>query len=107
MGCSTPAKLALLHRAHRENLSLKDEELKRLQYYTSTDVMVRLDGPGEPRTIMVPRETPGILVDAGPDWLMVSFRKGSTPVPFITNATAKEDMYWFATPIAGQGRTLE
>jgi hypothetical protein len=62
-----------LNRTHRVNLSLEDEELKHLQFYISTDVLVQYGGPSGKQSLFLPDETPGVVTTVGPDWLKVSF----------------------------------
>ena len=66
-----------------ESDRLSDEEIKGIQFYISDRVLVQTESPTErsPITggnvILVARETPGVVTDVGPEWIRVSFRKGS------------------------------
>jgi hypothetical protein len=105
-GCSTP-KEVFMHRWHRENFAVTDQELKTAQFYISAEVLAKRVSDGGPATaesvVIVPAETPGVVTDAGPDWVWVSFQTGGSGVPFAAILTGKSDSaYWLATEVEGE-----
>jgi hypothetical protein len=104
--CATP-KQVFMHRWHRQDFAMTDEELKSVQFYISAQVLAQSLAPelrGKPEGIViVPEETPGVVTEAGPDWLRVSFAKGGRGVPFVTVVTRSGDSaYWLATEVKGE-----
>jgi hypothetical protein len=102
LSCASSYKEMFLNRTHRVNLSLADEELKHLQFYISTNVLVQYDGPSGKQSILLPEETPGVVTAVGPDWLKVSFREGGADVPFVVDSRDQYDLYYVATELPGQ-----
>jgi hypothetical protein len=102
VSCASSYKPMFLNRTHRVNLSLDDEELKHLQFYISTDVLVQYDGPSGKQSLFLPDETPGVVTAVGPDWLKVSFREGGADVPFVVDSRSPYDLYYVATELPGQ-----
>jgi hypothetical protein len=101
LGCATPNEL-FLDRAHRANFSLQLDELKSAQFYVSEEILAREVGPsgdleGPDHVFVVPRGTRGVVTEAGPHWLRVSFGAGDGAL-FVANADAKTDsVYLLAT----------
>jgi hypothetical protein len=101
-GCATRTEF-FLNRAHRMNYALETEELQSLQFYISTDVLAHEIGTkteGTPTSVyVVKRDTPGVVTEAGPTWLRVSF--GPTRgAPFVTVPDEEDDSwYWLATEV--------
>ncbi len=113
-----------LHMAHRQNYSLTAQELRDLQLYISTTVLAQYEGATGKKSVKVSQGTPGVVTDAGPDWLKVSFREGGIDVPFIIDRTdrsrkdsryfratkeglvevegSKDSQYWLATEVEGK-----
>jgi len=96
------------HRYHRERYSLSDENLRSLSFYSSTDILGKGVDPqnpgGEERVFALSKETPGLLVEAGPDFLRVSFRKGGVGALFLADSTKEHyDFYYLATEVEGGG----
>jgi hypothetical protein len=102
VSCAIPHRQTFLNQAHRVNLSLNDEELKQLQFYLSTNVLVQYDGPSGKQSLFLPDETPGVVTAVGPDWLRVSFREGGADVPFVVDSRSRYDLYYVATELPGQ-----
>jgi hypothetical protein len=105
-GCATP-KEVFMHRWHRENFAITDQELKTAQFYISAEVLAKRlsdDGPATAESVViVPAETPGVVTEAGPDWVWVSFQAGGSGVPFVAILTGKSDSaYWLATEVQGE-----
>ena len=99
-GCSKKVLRGFYHQAHRQRYAITTAELKDLQLYISKDVVVHTRSqpgvPSEP-VIILAKYTPGVVVQAGPDWLQVSFEKGGQGIRFVADASKTEDLYWFAT----------
>jgi hypothetical protein len=102
VSCAIPHRQSFLNRPHRVNLSLADEELKQLQFYISTKVLVQYDGPSGKQSIFLPDNTPGVVTAVGPDWLKVSFREGGADVPFVVDPRDPYGVYYVATELPGQ-----
>jgi len=105
-GCSKRNVRGFYHVSHRQRYAITDAELRGLQFYISKDVVVHTQpgaggGAAEP-VIILPKGTPGVVVDSGPDWLRVSFEKGGAGVQFVADANRPEDLYWFATEVDGK-----
>jgi hypothetical protein len=104
-GCGTHTEF-FLNRAHRTNYALETEELQSLQFYISTDVLAHEIGTKSEGTrtsvYVVKRDTPGVVTEAGPTWLRVSF--GPTRgAPFVALPDEDEDAwYWLATEVEGE-----
>jgi hypothetical protein len=104
-GCAKRAVLGFYNVAHRTQYAMSDADLERLQFYISKDVIVHSQpAPGLPTesVIILPKGTPGVAIDAGPDWIRVRFGKGGTGVQFLTDASKPEDLYWVATEVEGK-----
>jgi hypothetical protein len=94
VSCAIPHRQTFLNQAHRVNLSLDDEELKQLQFYLSTNVLVHYDGPSGTQALFFPGETPGVVTAMGPDWLQVSFREGGAEAPFVVDPRGPYGVYY-------------
>jgi hypothetical protein len=101
VSCAIPHRQSFLNQT-RVDLSLDDEELKRLPFYTSTDVLVHYDGPSGPQSLFFPAETPGVATAVGPDWLRVRFRAGGAEAPFVMDPRGPYGAYYLATELPGQ-----
>jgi hypothetical protein len=104
--CATP-KTAFMHKWHRENYAIEDEELKTVQFYISTEVLAKSLAPEREGTaesiVILPEETPGVVTEAGPGWLRVSFQEGGSGVHFVTVVSgAGDSAYWLATEVEGR-----
>lgn len=105
-GCATP-KEVFMHRWFRENFAITDQELKTAQFYISAEILARRVTPNEPATpdsvVIVPPETPGLVTEAGPEWVRVSFTPGRPGVPFVAALKGRSDSaYWLATEVEGK-----
>ena len=100
VSCASPHRQSFLNQT-RVNLSLDDEELKQLPFYTSTNVLVHYDGPSGTQALFFPAETPGVVTAVGPDWLQVRFREGGAEVPFVVDPRVY-GAYYVATELPGQ-----
>ncbi len=105
--CATPPEV-LLQRAHRENFALQPDELRRASYYVSDRIVAHeLSGDGTAtrpdQVLVLEPETPGALVDVGPNWLRVSFDRGPG-VLFVSRPEVRPDsVYQLASdPEPGQ-----
>ena len=101
-GCSsTPRTIPFRNITHRQIYSLDEGDLKKVQFYISTDVVAQSQGTKEPKSFLVPRMTPGVVTAAGPNWIKVSFREGGVDVPFITDPKQNDGQYWIASENEG------
>lgn len=98
------AKQPFMHKQHRENFALQPDELTGLQFYVSTEVLAKNLSDASPEgVVVVPANTPGRVLEVGPNWLRVSFQKGGSGVYFMAPEDAPIDAsYWLATRMAGQ-----
>ncbi|MHC4815436.1 MAG: hypothetical protein ACYTGW_00270 [Planctomycetota bacterium] len=109
-GCSTPPKEGFSHQFHRSNYRLSEQEIKDTQFYISAKVLAQTVLPSErneftgTNAILVARGTPGVVTEVGPDWIRVSFRKGSKGVPFLADASGEDviALYTLATTVEGE-----
>lgn len=100
VGCSA-APIAFQNNSHRQVYSLNEEDLKKLQFYISRDVVAQYQDTTGTKSLLVPRLTPGVVTGAGPNWLKVSFKEGGVDVPFITDPNQYDGRYWIATEVEG------
>jgi hypothetical protein len=100
-GCSSAAPIAFQNTSHRQTYSLNLEDLEKLQFYISTDVVAQYQDASGTKSLLVPRLTPGVVTGAGPDWLKVSFKEGGADVPFLTDLTQYDPRYWIASEVEG------
>jgi hypothetical protein len=100
-GCSSAAPIAFQNTSHRQTYSLNLEDLEKLQFYISTDVVAQYQDAGGTKSLLVPRLTPGVVTGAGPNWLKVSFREGGADVPFLADLTQYDPRYWIASEVEG------
>ena len=101
-GCSsTPRTIPFRNITHRQIYSLDEGDLKKVQFYISTDVVAQSQNAKETKSFLVPRMTPGVVTAAGPNWIKVSFREGGVDVPFITDPKQNDGRYWIASENEG------
>jgi len=98
LGCAE-RKTAFRHQYHRTKYSLDAKSLRTLSLYPSMDILGKGVDPqnsqaGE-HVFSLTRDTPGMVVDSGPDFLRVSFREGGTGAMFITDLSKKHDDYYY------------
>lgn len=94
-GCAGQRPPVFLHTTHRENYALQLEELRRVQFFVSEEVLAHELGEagtlaGPDHVLLLERGTRGVATDAGPGWLRVSFDRGPG-VLFLARAGAKPD----------------
>jgi hypothetical protein len=105
-GCATPTE-PFFQRRHRETYALQDAELKRVQFYISTEVLAKDLDPRASGTaagvVILPEETPGVATEVGPNWIRVSFMEGGSGAPFVAMVGQSGDSaYWLATQVEGR-----
>src|SRR5262249_46815868 len=84
--CSTPP-VAFQNASHRQTYSLNVDDLKKLQFYISTNVVAQYQDATGTKSLLLTRLTPGVATDPGPNWIKVSFRAGGVTVPFDAHPT--------------------
>src|SRR5215475_4396239 len=77
-GCSSTPPIAFQNTSHRQTYSLNLEDLKKLQFYISSDVVAQYQDATGTKSLLLTRLTPGVATDAGPNWIKVSFREGGS-----------------------------
>ncbi len=102
-GCTTP-KETFLKVQHRENFALQDEEIARLQFYISREVLARntADPTAASSIIVVPAGTAGRASEVKEDYIRVSFDRGGQGVYFLALPEGRDAVYWLATEIPGK-----
>jgi hypothetical protein len=101
-GCASAARtVPFQNMTHRQLYSLGEDDLKKVQFYISTDVVAQHQDVQGTRAFLIAKMTPGIVTSAGPNWIKVSFREGGVDVPFITDLKQNDGRYWVASEVAG------
>jgi len=100
VSCSAPP-IAFQNNSHRQLYSLNLQDLEKLQFYISRDVVAQYQDATGTKSLLVLRLTPGVATDAGPNWIKVSFREGGVDVPFIADPNQYDGRYWIATEVEG------
>src|SRR5262247_2891358 len=100
-GCSSTPPIAFQNTSHRQTYSLNLEDLKKLQFYISSDVVAQYQDATGTKSLLLTRLTPGVATDAGPNWIKVSFREGGVDVPFVADPNQYDARYWIATEVEG------
>jgi hypothetical protein len=86
------------HQGHRKAYAIEDAELKRLQFYVSTKVVVHdLNAQGAQSVILVEEGTPGVVVASGSNWIRVRFQPGGEGVVFLAPTSGTDSSYMLAT----------
>jgi len=98
---SAPSTIAFLNNSHRQIYSLNEEDLKKVQFYVSTDVVAQVQDPMATQSFLIPRLTSGVVTAAGPNWVKVSFREGGADVPFVADPNLNDSRYWIASEVDG------
>jgi len=102
VGCSSgPTTLPFLNYTHRQAYSLNEDDLKKVQFYVSADIMAQVQDPMATQAFLVPRLTPGVVTAAGPNWIKVSFRQGGADVPFVADPNQNDSRYYIASEVEG------
>lgn len=102
MGCMSRYVRSFYHVSDRERYAITDAELEDLGFFISRDVIVQGWGkPGDPPEggILLKGGTSGVLREAGPNWIKVSFEKDGAGVAFLADDVEPEDNYWLATEL--------
>ena len=100
-GCSSARPIAFQDYSHRQTPSLTLEDLQKLQFYISSDVVAQYQDATGTKSLLLARLTPGVATGAGPNWIKVSFREGGVDIPFITDPNQYDGRYWIATEVEG------
>jgi hypothetical protein len=95
--CASARQIPFLNDSHRQTYSLALEDLAKLQFYVSTDVVAQYQDASGTKSLLLARLTPGVVTGAGPNWIKVSFREGGVDLPFITDPEQHDGRYWIAT----------
>ena len=101
VGCSSAPPMVFQNNSHRQVHSLKLEDLQKVQFYLSRDVVAQHQDASGMKSLLLPGLTPGVATSEGPTWIRVSFREGGVDVPFITDPQQPDGRYWIATEVAG------
>jgi hypothetical protein len=102
VGCSSdPTTFPFLNNTHRQAYSVNEDDLKKVQFYVSTDIVAQVKDPGATQSFLVPGMTPGVVTAAGPNWIKVSFRKGGADVPFVADPNQYDSRYYIASEVEG------
>lgn len=101
VGCASTPPIAFQNNSHRQTYSLDLQDLEKLQFYISRDVVAQYQDATGTKSLLVPRLTPGVATSAGPNWIKVSFREGGVDVPFIADPKEYDGRYWIATEVEG------
>jgi hypothetical protein len=99
--CSSTPPIAFQNTSHRQTYSLNLEDLEKLQFYISRDVVAQYQDATGTKSLLLTRLTPGVATGAGPNWIKVSFREGGVDVPFVTDPNQYDGRYWIATEVEG------
>ena len=87
--------------AFRQSYAITPDELKTLQFYISGEVLAhRIDGGSPtvtPESVIVADRTPGLVREAGSDWLRVAFTEGGEGLLFRLRADRNDSVYALAT----------
>jgi hypothetical protein len=110
VGCAKkPMMVPFLQKEHREAYAFTEQDLARVQFYSSSDVAVaELDGPpGAQGVVLVDDANPGVAIGSGPGWIRVRFQEGRPGLVFLADPTAQGDTgYALATEVDGGGYRL-
>lgn len=101
--CSTSPPPRFMHQMHREAYAIGEGDFPRLQFYVSNRVIAHdLSAQGPGSVILMNRETPGLAVASGSNWIRVRFQPGGEGVVFLVNPAARGDTgYTLATEVDG------
>jgi hypothetical protein len=99
-GCAEVSiKRDFYHNYHRLAYSLTEQELKGLQLYIAKDVLAQYESPDGVKSLLIQKETPGVVLEVGPNWLKVSFQAGGKGTIFLADDDKSVDRYWLATEV--------
>jgi len=110
VGCAKkPMMVPFLQKEHREAYAFTEQDLERVQFYSSSDVVVEdLDEkPGGEGMMLVDDARPGVAIGSGPGWIRVRFQDSSAGLVFLADPAAHGDTgYSLATEVDGGGYRL-
>lgn len=104
-----PMMVPFLQKEHREAYRFTEQDLERIKFYSSSDVVVEdLDAPpGGEGMMLVDDAKPGVAVGSGPGWIRVRFQDSSAGLVFLADPAAHGDTgYSLATEVDGGGYRL-
>jgi len=105
-----PMMIPFLQKEHREAYHFTEQDLERIKFYSSSDVVVEdLDAatPGGEGMMLVDDAKPGVAVGSGPGWIRVRFQDSSAGLVFLADPAAHGDTgYSLATEVDGGGYRL-
>ncbi len=101
-GCSSTPPIAFQNTSHRQTYSLSLQDLEKLQFYISRDVVAQYQDATGTKSLLLARMTPGVATGAGPNWIKVNFREGGVDIPFVTDPNQYDGRYWIATEVEGK-----
>ena len=110
VGCAKkPMMIPFLQKEYREAYRFTDQDLERIQFYSSSDVVVEeIDGPpGAEGVVLVDDANPGVAAGSGQGWIRVRFQPSNLGLVFLADPAAQGDTgYSLATEVDGGGYRL-
>jgi hypothetical protein len=109
VGCAKSPKILFLEHQHVDAYSFTQQDLDRLQFYASSEVVAQdMDAPpGAEGVVLMNAGTPGVAVASGHGWIRVRFQQGYEGAVFLADPTAQGDTgYALATEDGGGGYSL-
>ena len=107
VGCAKkPMMIPFLQKEYREAYRFTDQDLERIQFYSSSDVVVEeIDGPpGAEGVVLVDDANPGVAIGSGQGWIRVRFQPSNLGLVFLADPAAQGDTgYSLATEVDGGG----
>lgn len=107
VGCAKkPMMIPFLQKEYREAYRFTDQDLERIQFYSSSDVVVEeIDGPpGAEGVVLVDDANPGVANGSGQGWIRVRFQPSNLGLVFLADPAAQGDTgYSLATEVDGGG----
>ncbi len=104
---STSDTQSFLDKGHRGLYALSADDMGRMQFYISREVLAhRITADGQTNAddvIVLPTKTRGKVLEAGANWLRVSFSDGGTGSIFLASGKGEDSLYKFATEVEGGG----
>ena len=91
IGCAKkPMMVPFLQKEHREAYAFTEQDLERVQFYSSSDVVVEdLDAkPGGEGMMLVDDARPGVAIGSGPGWIRVRFQESAISLDTFNNPNA-------------------
>jgi len=110
VGCAKkPMMIPFLQKEYRDAYRFTDQDLERIQFYSSSDVVVEeIDGPpGAEGVVLVDDANPGVAIGSGQGWIRMRFQPSNLGLVFLADPTAQGDTgYSLATEVDGGGYRL-